>query len=367
MSSDENLRDVDWDEWFVKLLEQALTDATDGMTEEQLQKFSGELDERLPAAITSSSKTMAATIVEALHDDAPGMLAHRRDFEVAVRESLYHYWGTAFDITEMVIKVASEIGEFFYKKHVPPDGVHDYVFEALGRLTARACRMAEEVLVLLKAGYGQAAMSRWRALHEVAVVANFIQENGEDCAERYFAHEAVETWRAAEEFQEHAETLGYEPYSDEQMAALQAAFDAAIQRYGAQFAGHYGWAHAALRATDPTANADLTTIANSAGLGHMRPYYRMASHPSHAKAKGITFNPDAARGDREQVLLTGPGPAGLADPGSATVRSLVQVVAAFLNSNPGESSGLLLNILLKLASEADDAYLAAHEAVERAS
>ena len=33
-------------------------------------------------------------------------------------------------------------------------------FEALGRLLARACRIAEEVLVLLKAGYGQGALAR---------------------------------------------------------------------------------------------------------------------------------------------------------------------------------------------------------------
>ena len=67
---------------------------------------------------------------------------------------------------------------------MPPDGQRDYVFEALSRLLARACRIAEEVLVLLKAGYGQGALARWRALHEVAVVADLIAENGEDCAER---------------------------------------------------------------------------------------------------------------------------------------------------------------------------------------
>jgi hypothetical protein len=238
------------------------------------------------------------------------------------------------------------------------------VFEALGRLTARACRISEEILVLLKAGYGQGGMARWRALHEVAVVATFIQENGDACAERYFKHEAVESWRAAKEFQGHAAALGAEPNTPEVMASLEEEYDAVVAEYGLQFAGHYGWAYDALRTNDAKAEANFPTIEKRAGLDHFRPYYRLASHPSHAKAKGITLDPDSPRGDRGAVLLTGPGPAGLADPGRSTAISLVQVVAAFLNSNPGSASPLLVGILLRLSEEAGDAYLAAHEAVE---
>jgi hypothetical protein len=357
MPADSGPEAVDWDEWFEALLVEGLSAATEGMTEEQIRVL-------LDVMLKTSDGT-AEILVAELRKGAPEMLSQRRAFDSEVSLALREDWGKAFDLTEMVIKSAVEVAEFFYDKHVPPDGVHAYAFEALARLAARACRLAEEILVLMKAGYGQGAMSRWRALHEVAVVATFIQVNGDVCAERYFKHEAVESWRAAEEFQRHASTLGQEPNTVHQMAALKAEFDAVVLEYGTPFTGHYGWAYDDLRKSDPKADVNFPAIEASAGLAHMRPDYRLASHPNHAKAKGITFDPDLPRAQRGAVLLTGPGPAGLADPGNLAVISLTQVIAAFLDSNPGTASVLLMSVLLKLADLAGEAYAAAHEEVER--
>jgi hypothetical protein len=59
----------------------------------------------------------------------------------------------------------------------------------------------------------EAGQARWRALHEVAVAADFLAPLGVDIAVRYFAHEGIETWRAMVEFQKYAERLGDTPYS----------------------------------------------------------------------------------------------------------------------------------------------------------
>ena len=149
----------------------------------------------------------------------------------------------AFDLAEMVMQATIEVGEFFYEKHVPPDGSTTGLLRPLGRLMARASRIAEEVLVLLKAGYGQAALARWRAIDEVAVVGDFIAKHGDDCAKRYFEHEAIESWKAMKEFQEHAENLGETPYTSSQLEAAKQQHDALVDRYGPAFAGGYGWAH----------------------------------------------------------------------------------------------------------------------------
>lgn len=226
--------------------------------------------------------------------------------------------------------------------------MHDYVFEALGRLSARACRIAEEVLVLLKAGYGQGALARWRALHEVAIVADVIAEYGDECAERYFAHEGVESWRAMQEYQEHAAALGQEPYSDEEVESARQQYEALLERYGRSFAGPYGWAQEAVAAKDARyARRDVTFSALEASVGtpHMRPYYRMASHGVHANPKGVTWTPDLLPTDRALVLLTGPSPAGLADPGHSTLASLTRVTATRLASKRGEATGLLVMVL----------------------
>ncbi|MGD0453236.1 MAG: DUF5677 domain-containing protein [Solirubrobacteraceae bacterium] len=363
--------DYDYDETFRKAMEEGLERALEGLTPEQAAALEDSADDLLSRVVSETIEDSAKGLVGDLKRDAPGMLEHRRNWQADFERRLAEHWGPAFDLAEMVMKVASEVGEFFYEKHVPPDGRRDFVFEALSRLLARACRIAEEVLVLLKAGYGQAGLARWRALDEVAIVADFIAENGEDCAERYFAHEAVETWRGMQEFQQHAERLRETPYSEEEMEAAKGHFDALIERYGARFGGPYGWAQAALAAKDSRyskRDATLPAIELSVGTQHMRPHYRMASHGIHANPKGVTWTPDLLAADHGAVLLTGPSPAGLADPGHAALISLTRVTAAALASKGGEATGLIILALLQLTDEAGEAYLQAHcelEAGER--
>ena len=230
------------------LLDEALDQALAKLTPEQVAKLGEDdaLSEKVSTAIGEAIDNSADLIVDTLTQNSPPMLAERQAFRVKFEGRVVQYWGRAFDLSEMVIRVAHELGEAHCEKHVPPDGVRDYAFEVLARLQARALRIAEEVLVLLKAGYGQAAMARWRALHEVAVVADFILEHGDDCAERYFAHEAVETWKAMREFQTHAIALGETPYTNEQEQATKTEHDAVIAKYGKRFGEDYGWAQAAL-------------------------------------------------------------------------------------------------------------------------
>ena len=205
----------DFDDDISRVLEEVLEGAVAKMTPEQLAELPNRpvLNEALSAAVNDAIERWADTTVSSLKKAAPGMIEHRRVTREQFEAQLAEHWGRAFDLAEMVIKVAHEIGEFFYSKHVPPDGQRDFVFEVLGRLQARGLRVAEEVLVLLKAGYGQAGMARWRALNEIAVVADFILTNGADTAERYFAHEAVETWKAMIEYQQHADALGETKYT----------------------------------------------------------------------------------------------------------------------------------------------------------
>ena len=359
--------DRDYDEWLCEVIAEGLEQAIRQLTPEELAELEEKAEDIASTAVSDAIKETAKGMVQTLKANAPGMLANRRSWQMEFERRLARHWGEAFDLSEMVMKVAHEVGEFFYEKHCPPDGVHDYVFEALGRLLARASRIAEEVLVLLKAGYGQAAHARWRVLHEVAIVADFIAEGGDEVAERYFAHEGVESWRAMKEYQEHAAALGQEPYSEAEVESARRQYDTLLERHGPRFGGPYGWAQEAVAAKDPryrTKNATFSAIEASVGTPQMRPYYRMASHGVHANPKGVTWTPDLLPTDRGLVLLTGPSPAGLADPGHSTLISLTRVTATTLASKGGEATGLLVLVLLQLTDEAGDAYLRAHQKLE---
>lgn len=357
--------EVDYDEFVGEMLAEAIDGAVAKLTTEQRAELAElqDLGERMSAALNESAENTAGVIVRALKDNAPAMLEHRRREREDFEKRLAEHWGRAFDLSEMVMKVAHETGEFFYEKHVPPDGERDFLFEALGRLLARACRIAEEVLVLMKAGYGQAALARWRALHEVAVVAQFLLQSGAETAECYFEHEAIETWRAMQEFQKHAERLGETPYSDKEVTAAQRAVDELIQKYGPPFRGEYGWAQDALAGRDAAylkKNATLPSLEEAVGAAHFRPHYRMASHGVHANPKGVTWTPDLLPSEVGTVLLTGPSRAGLADAGHATFLSLTTVTEAALVSKGGIATVFIIEVMRKLTDEAGEAYIQAH-------
>ena len=361
--------DADFDADLAQMLEEALEGALAQLSPDQRAKVDAdpELHARLSAAAMDAVDGVAAGIVERLRRDAPAMVRHRRRGQQAMEKQIDEHWGRAFDASEAVMKVAFEVGEFHYKKHVPPDGERSYAFEVLARLQARGLRIAEEVLVLLKAGYGQAAMARWRSLHEVAVVADFILEHGDECAERYFDHEAVETYRAMAEFQQHAGTLGEQKYSDEAMAVARAGRDAVVAKHGARFGGQYGWAQEYVAAKDSAwarQNVTFKAIEESVEADRFRPRYRVASHAVHANPMGVTRMPDSLPSERGLVLLTGPSAAGLADPGYGALVSLTSVTEAVLAWRPGEASHLLARSLQLLTEDAETAYREAHDALE---
>lgn len=297
------------------------------------------LDEMVRSVISAATEEGSEALVERLKKDGPEMLARRRAETRGFEDRLARRWAHPFDLAEMVVVISYEAGEAFNEKYRPQAGAErDLVFAVLVRLHARACRVAEEVLALLKAGYGQGALARWRALHEVAVVASFLKEQGQDTAERYLLHEHVEAWRAMEELQTKAQRLNEEPHSEEAMVDAEARCDELVSRYGKKYAGPYGWAHAAMVQVDPkfekTVTVNFPAIESVVSLDHLRPYYRMASHSTHANPKGILFTPDLLD-SQPSVLLAGPGSTGLADPGQCALISLQQVTATLLSYKTG--------------------------------
>ncbi len=74
---------------------------------------------------------------------------------------------------------------------------NNHVFFVLTRSHARACQIAREILTLIKNGYADGAMARWRALHEISVISSFIAKHGNEVAEKYLLHSNIESNKAA--------------------------------------------------------------------------------------------------------------------------------------------------------------------------
>src|SRR5258706_14886357 len=97
----------------------------------------------------------------------------------------------------------------------------------------------------------------------------------------------------------------------------------------------------------------------------MRPYYKMASYPVHASAKGLTFT--LGKIGSYDLMPAGPSNAGLADPGSMAISSFYQCTTLLLCysvyanetalKDLTKSTRLADKVLNKLVSKTQQAFL----------
>ena len=150
-----------------------------GMSEEEAADVLGR---KMPELM----KQAGAVLLDALKNDAPAMLEDRASIRTCFQRRLQKKWGCPFRLLRMLVEMVREAGEEFNDKHRPAAAVeNDLVLEALVRLHARACLVAEEVFWLLEGGFASGAHSRWRTLHEITTVSFFIEQYGRGVAERY--------------------------------------------------------------------------------------------------------------------------------------------------------------------------------------
>jgi hypothetical protein len=270
--------------------------------------------EALPGVIAEIAPELAAVLKRRWGREQRAEMSERR----GLRRRLDQGWGDALAQLRMLLTVSREFGaaandELRARKVSEPHKV-----EVLTRLHARACQVANEVLVLLAEGFADGGMARWRTLHEIAATALLVGEHGDDLAERYMLHDATEAFRAAVAYRQCQDRLGYEPMPDDVFAAVCDRKDRVVERFGQAFCNQYGWASELLSKDKPT----FRDIECAAGTDDLRAHYRLASHGVHADPRGTRFGLGMLPG--ENLLLAGPRDVGLAEPGQRAATSLVQ-------------------------------------------
>lgn len=251
----------------------------------------------------------------------------------------------------------------------------DPVLEALLRLQTRACRVAYETYADVRGGAFGAALGRCRTLHELAVIARVIGEYGRkpeyaDLAERYVLHEKVLACNDALRHQKHAMTLEQTPVAAEELnrlraekdARLRAEKDALVSRFGPHYGGSYGWAHDLRRESQNRMEfADLSRLA---GLGHLEPYYRRASHEIHADASGIR---SALLHVDEQLMATGGNTTSLGEPANLALMLLQHCTTSLVlfGINPRQADAIIsLRTIQVLVDRTNAALVAGYTSFE---
>ena len=243
-------------------------------------------------------------------------------------------WGEPLELLERLIIWSLDTGEAINREHrLEAARDQDFVFDAHTRLHARGVQIAMEIHSLLASGYADGAFARWRSLYELAITTSFIQESGQDAAERFLAYRYIWEYYFAQTYQEHVDDLDGEPIDPQTLASLEEMHSELVDQFGPEMDGKYGseWAADAL---DLDGGPPLTRLAEETGLDHYKPYYRLASESLHGGSKGtldrlgIIDIPDV---EQPEILLSGPSNAGLAMPGQMTAITLAQITFALIN------------------------------------
>jgi hypothetical protein len=271
---------------FRAVIEDAVMRAAEQAGEAEVLRIleSGKLGE----AIAASALEVGSSIADGLAERTPGLIIERRENEAGIAEMIRQAYGSGLDLCESVLRSAHEIGEEYVDLSTP-EGADDVPILrwVLGHLHARSCRIAEEAVVLLRAGYGLGAYSRWRALHEVVVVGEFIKQSGDDAAVRYYDHMAINRWQLLKAASESGRLDEHERGA---LSRAQERKDKLVKVYGEEFVSDYGWAVEALSGQP---DGGFRGIQAATDFTHLRVDYREASSAVHAVAVWVLEPPDA--------------------------------------------------------------------------
>ncbi len=331
---------------FDKLVNLSLKELKEPIDDEKKRKITERgLKSVMPQLIENTLKTLKKT--------APRMLRERRSLSAKFTKRNMHRWSKGFDLLEKLIVICTEAGEN-YNNFYRPTAVEtqDIVFDISVRLHARACHISSEILCLLKNGYADGGHARWRALHEVVATTLFIIKHQRPAAERFLAHEIVDSYKGMIQYNKYADRLNVVPFSKTETDKHRLHYDKVIAEYGPDFKGLYGWASASLNISSPR----FANIEADVKLDHMRPHYKWASQNIHANVKGVKNKLGMCEA-KEDVLLVGQSNSGMTDPAHATAISLSQITVGLLAAEPNLDSLVTMEAIMAIADEVGDAFL----------
>lgn len=265
----------------------------------------------------------------------------------------YLRWEKGFKKLQMLRQISIEAGMEFKKEFLKhPEYENDPLLGVLMRHHANACRIAGEIIHLLRGGYSDAAIARWRTLFEIAVVCLVLNRHGKECAIDYIKHGKLKSIEGMKEYQKTASKMNVEPYSKEEM-------DLAISlKKELSKEVDYNWA------IKYTKFGKMEKLREYVGLDGWSHYYMLASKNIHADFHEMN-SLMAMSEAKENMLLVGQSNSGMTEPAHMTAITLNQITSVFLTAYINDEntkidykdSMLFLSLLKKYSDDVGNEFL----------
>lgn len=300
------------------MFEQVLTEV-----KEQLAKTNGSCEN------TDLLRETAEKLYELMSSAEEGNVNEIHLISAEFNKSNYLRWKNGFQKLEMLRQISIEAGMNFQKQFLNyPDYVSDPLLGVLMRQHAHACRITGEILLLLKGGYADGALARWRTLFEILVNCSVINKYGSDAAKDYIRHGKIMSVDGMQEYQKTANDMNLEPYSDESM--MRAIELKERLSNGEQ---NYHWARKYAKV------AKIEKLREHVGLGKWSHNYKLASKHVHADYSEM-LSLFAMSESKQDMLLVGQSTSGMVEPAHMTAITLGQITSCFLTAYINEDTKL---------------------------
>lgn len=307
--------------------------------------------EELGTAAASIANDVMDQMADQMRNDlkrrAPATLRTTRRETAGFERRNLQRWRKPFNLIEMILEIAAEVGGKF-NTEVRPQAIQeeDYAFEALTHLHARGLLVGSECICLMKGGFADGALSRWRTLHELNVVAAFLFRNDKEVALRYLVSFEFQALTAARQMKKYAERSKIEPPTDGEIGAMESRCKSHLKQFGEDIRHEYGWASGIIGKKAP----NLLDIEEFTGLDHWRPRFKWASQHTHGGHRPFGTMLGTAE-SKEPVLLIGQSNSGLVDPLHMTAISLTHITSSLLLSRPDTDRIICTKVLFGLSDD----------------
>jgi LPS O-antigen subunit length determinant protein (WzzB/FepE family) len=316
---------------------------TINLTEADVEDAEKRFIATLPRIIEKTTTDIARLLLKSLKKNWKKESNYQEAEFHIFKKNLERRWDKALGMLRMLLTISRELGVETAKLK-PPNESH--LNDVLLRLHVRACQVTAEIIVLLENGYADGAMARWRTLHEIGIVMVLMRDHGEQLAERYIAHRAVEAKSGMDQYALCYEQLGYEKLDTSECNEINEAYEQAIHTYGKDFKGPYGWAAGFVK--EGKRGIGLAELEAAAGRSLMASHYKLASYNVHAGPHALFFRLGLIG---ESGLLAGASNAGLTEPGQNTAITFTLISVLLVGDCVNFDRLVIMKIMLELRNE----------------